>query len=351
MGPARLSTELPRAAHVCGGGSYGRVVNQRHADHPTAINDEPDDLDWLLESQAGAATVTQLGMRGVSAGRIRARIKAGRWQRAHPRVVITFSGPISYLTRAWAGVLWAGAGAMASHATKGFLVGLIDVQPRDVHLAVPEDRRLVPSAGLVVHRTSHPDLDPRGRPPQTTVERCALDLAGIAPTPDAAIAVVATALQRRLTTPDRLVTALTRTPSVRWRQVISELLTPAFAGVHSSLEWRYARDVERAHGLPTSQRQARGPDADGSATWRDVVYAAMGVVVELDGRLGHIEGHEFRDMARDNRTTALGEVTLRYGSVDVMVRPCAVAAQVAHVLGLRGWLGKPNRCGPNCALA
>jgi hypothetical protein len=308
-------------------------------------------LGWLLESQAGTATASQLRARGVSDGRIRAQIRAGRWQRAHARVIVAFSGPLPYLARAWAGVLWAGSGAMASHATAGFFCGLIDREPALVHVAVPERRRIAAAPGIVVHRTSRPDRDPRRRPPQTTVERCALDLAGCATTLDGAIAAVANALQRRLTTQARLLEAIGRTPSLRWHQPIAELLAPALAGVQSPLEWRYARDVERAHNLPSGERQARGPDSGGSATWRDVEYVSLGVVVELDGRVGHTEGHEFRDMRRDNRTTELDELTLRYGSADVMTRPCAVATQVAQVLRLRGWLGTPKRCGPDCSIA
>jgi hypothetical protein len=324
------------------------VTQSRRPVRPSVINDEPDDLEWLIESQAGVVSVTQLQRRGVGVGKTRAHVKAGRWRRTHRGVVVTFSGPMPYVARAWAGILWAGAGAMASHPTAGFLFGLLDGEPADVHVAMPEGRHLKPAVGVVVHRTSHPDPDPRRRPPSTTVERCALDLAGSAATLDGAVAVVASALQRRLTTQARLLVALDRTPSLRWRKAIAELLTPAFEGVQSSLEWRYARDVERAHALPAAQRQERGPGSGGSASWRDAVYAAFGVVVELDGRLGHTEGHEFRDMARDNRTAALGEVTLRYGSVDLMIRPCAVASQVAQVLRLRGWLGTPKRCGPSC---
>jgi hypothetical protein len=334
------------------GRTYGPVVTPPfRADSVAAVDDAPDDVDWLLESQAGVASALQLRSRGVSDGRTRAQIRAGRWQRAHPRVIVAFSGPLPYLARAWAGVLWAGSGTMASHVTAGFLSGLTDREPALVHVAVPEHRRLSAPAGLVVHRTSNPDPDSRRRPPQTTVERCALDLAGCATTLDGAIAAVANALQRRLTTEARLLSALERTPSLRWRQPIAELLTPALAGIRSPLEWRYARDVERAHGLPAGRRQSRGPDLGASATWRDVVYSSVGVVVELDGRVGHTEGHEFRDMARDNRTTELGELTLRYGSADVMSRPCSVARQVAQVLRIRGWLGTPKRCGPGCSIA
>jgi glutamate racemase len=82
---------------------------------------EPADLDWLWEIQAGVATTAQLDARGVSPARIRARVDAGRWRRSYPRVVINHCGPMPYVARAWAGVLWAGSAAMLSHDTAGFL--------------------------------------------------------------------------------------------------------------------------------------------------------------------------------------------------------------------------------------
>jgi very-short-patch-repair endonuclease len=310
----------------------------------------PADVEWLLELQAGVASTAQLTLRGISATRIRARVEAGRWQRMYPRTVITHSGPIPYLARAWAAVLWAGETSMASHDTAGFLLGIVDGEPRDVHLAIPERRRLAAPNGVVLHRTSRPTLDPRRSPPQTTVERTTLDLIGAAADLDAAVGILTKVLQRRLTNEQRLLRALVDMPNVRWHRAARELLTPELLGIHSPLEWRYARDVERAHALPASQRQRRVRHAKGGSVVQDVWYEDFRVVVELDGRIGHREDHAFRDMARDNRASERGELTLRYGWVDVNVRSCGVATQVARLLRARGWQGMPRRCGPACTL-
>ncbi|WP_075052015.1 hypothetical protein [Gordonia malaquae] len=45
--------------------------------------------------------------------------------------------------------------------------------------------------------------------------------------------------------------------------------------------------VERAHGLPAPLRQA--PTGVGRPGFRDLDYPEWGVVVELDGRLGHAD--------------------------------------------------------------
>ena len=59
----------------------------------------------------------------------------------------------------------------------------------------------------------------------------------------------------------------------------------------------YLRDVERAHGLSAVFRRQQ-PSRIHRAV-RDVWYSDFGVVVELDGRLGHTELGRFRDMNRD----------------------------------------------------
>jgi len=99
--------------------------------------------------------------------------------------------------------------------------------------------------------------------------------------------------------------------------------------------------VERAHELPRGSRQARSGDR---RHLRDVEYKEYGVVVELDGRIGHTGMGRFRDMWRDNSATVEDRVTLRYGAADLYGRPCAIAGQVASVLARRGWRGCPSRC-------
>ena len=115
--------------------------------------------------------------------------------------------------------------------------------------------------------------------------------------------------------------------------------------MRSPLELTYLRDVERAHGLDVLvSRQL--PSLTHRAV-RDVAYTGFGVVVELDGRLGHTELGRFRDMDRDNEASLDGLLTLRFGAGDLHGRPCAVAAQVARALRQRGWTGLPTRC-PRC---
>ena len=88
-----------------------------------------------------------------------------------------------------------------------------------------------------------------------------LDLADRRQASTTSIALVARACQRRLTTPFLLgeTMELPREAALAGRD--QRALGDVAAGAHSPLEYRYVRDVERAHGLPAADRQARADQA------------------------------------------------------------------------------------------
>jgi len=130
-----------------------------------------------------------------------------------------------------------------------------------------------------------------------------------------------------------------------------DLIAAAAGGDHSVLEYRYDRDVERAHGLPEPVRQAPFAQADGRRGRRDRLYREYALVVELDGRLAHAIEDQWRDKARDNAAAVDGMHSLRYGWTRVRWQPCETALEVAKVLRGRGWTGWPKPCSPGCAVA
>ncbi len=130
---------------------------------------------------------------------------------------------------------------------------------------------------------------------------------------------------------------------MRHRALFEDLLND-LVGVESTLEYVYRRDVERTHGLPKGARQK----SLSAGTRSDVLYDEQAVIVELDGRFGHVDANSaFRDLHRDNAHAQRKMVTLRYGSADVRGKPCDVARQVSATLRDRGWLGSPVPC-PRC---
>src|SRR5262249_38387276 len=161
--------------------------------------------------------------------------------------------------------------------------------------------------GLVLHFSARlaEARHPARLPPQTKLEETVLDLADLASTAEDAVAWPIRACQRRLTTPDRIITALEGRGRARWRRDVAEAIPDIRAGVHSPLELRYARDVERRHGLPRGDRQVRVTRGV-TRQYIDVRYTGYGVVVELDGVLAHSADSGDRDARRDNANTLDG---------------------------------------------
>jgi very-short-patch-repair endonuclease len=150
------------------------------------------------------------------------------------------------------------------------------------------------------------------------------------------------AVQRRLTTPEALLTALERRNRLPKRKLLAAVLGDVASGVHSALEHRYLHDVERAHELVPGHRQFSRP---GRAEFIDIAYLKYGLIVELDGRVGHLGRH--RDRRRDNAHTRTGLRSLRFGWHEITEDPCGVALEVAELLIGLGWNGYPARC-PRC---
>ncbi len=315
---------------------------------PTVAAQLPAQLSELAGLQCGVLSRRQIVCAGVSRGVLRSRMRRGSWQRLHPGVYPAFSGEPSRAATLWAAVLYAGPGAVLSHQTAAELVGLADARSSLIHVTVPVDRRACKQAGLVIHVSTRATaaIHPARTPPQTRVEETILDLWQAAPNLDDAVGWVTRGLGRRLTTQERLRTAAAARSRVRWRAQLTELLSPDAAGIHSVLEYRYLRYVERPHRLPVSRRQAHAR-RDGRSEYRDTLYEGYSTAIELDGRAAHPGDSRWRDIERDNAASVAGITTLRYGWRDVTATPCKVAAEIATVLAARGYTGA-RPCSADC---
>ena len=88
---------------------------------------------------------------------------------------------------------------------------------------------------------------------------------------DDAYTWVSRAVTERLVTVSMLRAALADRTRMRWRTWLTDALADAEDGVQFPLERRYARDVERAHGLPKAQRQVRST-IGGRTHYKDNLY-------------------------------------------------------------------------------
>jgi hypothetical protein len=310
----------------------------------------PYTLRNLARQQSGVVCRTQALKAGLSVGTIKFRVSSGRWQQVHPGVYATFTGASGRSAQLWAALLWAGPGAMLSHETAAELQRLADKPVQVIHVTVPGQRRVRPVPGLSIHRSGRAlaAVERDSNPPRTRVEETVLDLTQTAATFDDVCGWVTRAFARELTDEEQLWAAIRQRKKLRWRSELHELIAAAASGDHSVLEYRYERDVERAHGLPEPVRQAPFTGPDGRRGRRDRLYRGYGVVVELDGQLGHGPEDRWREKDRDNAAAVDRQQTLRYGWEHVRWHPCATALQVATVLKVHGWDGWPRPCSPGC---
>lgn len=309
--------------------------------------------EWLilLDAQCGIVDRRQALDLGFSERRIQHRLATGKWQRVHEGVYATFSGTLSRDARLWAAVRRAGDGAMLSHQTAAEVQGVIDKPVSgDIHVTVAVRRRPAqgkPVRGIVVHRSgqSLPQFPPGSwKLPRTRIEDTVLDLVSAAETFEQGYAWIARAVSRDLVTVAMLRAALDARGRVRWRAWLADALADSLDGVNSSLERRYVRDVERAHGLPAAQRQARRT-LGGRTHYKDNWYAGYRVAVEIDGPAYHQGDRAAADRDRDNRNLAADAVqTFRFGPVGVTEQACESATLVAAALRRNGWAGSPYPC-------
>jgi very-short-patch-repair endonuclease len=296
----------------------------------------------FTRGQAGVVHLRQVGEYGWTRSGVRAQVAAGRWQRAGRGVYALQSGALDHEQHIWTGVLSAGTGAAASHATALWLVDRTMPVPGMVHVCVPWPRSVRPLPGVVVHRLTSMagDIHPVGTPPRLRVERAALEAAAAARGDEDAIALVSDVVQRGLSTADRLRDVLLRLPTLRRRAMLDDVLSMAGEGAHTLLEVRHEQ-IRRGHGLPQPRRQQR----HGRAVV-DVDYD--GLVVELDGRKGHLDVDGWwKDMLRDDLHEAEGRAVLRFPGHILLTRPHVVAHLEAAVLTRLGWRG-PLRCPTGC---
>jgi len=300
----------------------------------------------LMDLQAGTLSRRQLLERGATDADLRRWVRRRELARVYTGVYVNHTGPLTWVNRAWAAVLFHWPAALTHES-------VVNRAGDVIHVAIDVERTHTPVPRVRVHRLV--GFDERVQwhlgPPRVRLEDALLSMCSRAADRVDALALVSDACRRRVTTPARLAAELTRRRHVTHRRWLLEVLEEAADGVQSLLESSYRRRVERAHGLPRPDRQFHERTLDG-VVHRDVRYARFGVLIELDGRLGHELNHDkWNDQDRGLLAATTELLTLRLGWRHIESTPCRTADRVAQVLRTRGWRGTPRRCGHNCSVA
>ncbi|MEW2478427.1 type IV toxin-antitoxin system AbiEi family antitoxin domain-containing protein [Mycobacterium sp. NPDC049093] len=301
------------------------------------------DIEDVLRQQSGVISRRQALDAGLQQHDIRRLLRRNEWARVHDGVYVDHTGPLSWLQRAWAAVLYAAPAALC-------LESALTGEGAVIHVAVSRDRGvLAEPPGVRIHHLTH--LQERVLwhvgPPRLRFEEAALDVACQAVSEFDAIAVLADACQSRRTTARRLLRALDARRRVRRRRWLRAVIVDIAEGSCSVLEHRYLNRVERAHGLPRAARQKRWTSSV-KVSYRDAEYDRR-LVVELDGLLFHnTASARNKDVERDLDAAVDGRSTVRLSYRQVFDRPCRTAAKIAQVMRRQGIAVSGHACGPDC---
>jgi predicted transcriptional regulator of viral defense system len=284
----------------------------------------------VAEGQWGRIAWRQLGELGVPKGTIRAWIDEGYLFPRLPRVyAVGHQGNTTESTLAEA-LLYAGPGAMLSHATAAWWVGLIEQQPHQIHVSTHRQTRSIHR--IRVHQRRRAATGSAGggtgglervwhkRLPTTTLPQTLIDLAAKAPVRTVRKAL-ANADYRDVLDLEAFDALLGRgrPGSARLRQAL-ERHRPELALTKSRLEVMFFEICEeQGWELPEPNEYVAGWQID--ALWRD-----RRIAVELDGHGNHHSpAQRKRDRQKDLELRAAGLMPVRYSGEQLERRDEVVA--------------------------
>ena len=273
----------------------------------------------LADRQAGRISWAQLMALGVESVVVARWVADGYLHHVHPRVYAVGHRAPSVEADLFAAVLYAGPGAMLSHATALWWRGLIVHQPWPIQVSTP--RRCRSLDGVKVHARRTCDRVWHKGLPTTTIEQALLDFAAKAPLERVRYALANADYHKVLNIPALQVIAGTgRGGSTKLRTAL-ERHEPKLARTRSPLERIFLPFCE-AHGVPLP---------DDVSVWIagvlvDAVWWQQRLVVELDGKNNHSSwGQIQRDRSNELRVRAAGFDVHRYGTIQIEEEPERVA--------------------------
>lgn len=209
----------------------------------------PDAASELARAQAGILSHGYLVHLGLTPTVIRRM--AADWERLG-RGLYCLQTP-TWESAVWAGLFHAGPSGTAGGLAAAHLHGWEPEQPDDV--TIWSTRRLRPlSVGQWQVTFRIGERKGRGDPTRSLPEDTILDAARET-TSDGVVHLLARALTQRSTTAPRVLHALGTRTRQRHGGTVRAACLQGMDGIESILEWRYAREVEVAHGLPAPARQ------------------------------------------------------------------------------------------------
>jgi len=301
------------------------------------------DLTRLIDRQVGLVARRQLTEHGVHWDDVRTHVRADRCVIRTPRVVSTFTGELTVEQRRWLGVLHAGPRSMLGGLTAADHLGMRRWPTDDVTVLVDDELAFEPVEGIDFFR-SRRSFELLARPAHDSLPTCQLEpailmWAGYDAPPRAAHAILASAVQQRMTTPDRLLRWIDLLRPLRCAPAFRATLRDVAGGSQSGAELDVIR-MCRAFSLRRPHRQKPRLDRAGNRRWTDCEWDLPDgsvLVLEVDGSF-HMEAeHWGADKKRARRLTTRQRTVIGCTAYEVRHEPAEVARDLIA-------LGVPAAC-------
>jgi hypothetical protein len=289
----------------------------------------------LALAQERVVSRRQLRALGWSDSQIDHEINSGRWHAPAWGVVALQNAPLTYEQRLWLGVLHAGDDAVLTHLTACRRAGLEwKGDDETIHVLTAKGDLVDPIDGFFFHQTRRPYQKwvrqlPSG-PPRLPLDYAALLAAERDRFVRRAIGLLASCVQQRLTTADRLLVTQPRIRKLRNGAVFAVALGDIAGGAQSFAEIDVGHLCERA-GLAQPVRQAIRKDAEGRRRYLDCEWELPDgrvVVLEVDGSFHLKVGNWWRDMKRERAVVLSRSTVLRCASIELRLEPWEVMADL-----------------------
>jgi len=307
-------------------------------ERPTGTTERFDaSIAAVARRQHGLFRRDQMHERGATDGVVRARLRAGRWERVHPSVFRIAGHPVTWRQTLLAACFACGPGAVASHRAAAALWSLPGFPEGPVEVSSTGQRGRA-SATIRLHRARIEPSDSahRDRIPVTTAMRTLLDLAAIVPT-SLLEEALDDAIRRRLVRIERLRAHLeaARGRGRRGVRAIERLLDDRQqAGVPQSVFETKLLRLIRSGGLPEPvvQHPVRLGRANAII---DFAYPDLHLAIEADGYRWHSGRSEWeQDLARRNALTAAGWRVLHLTWTDMIRRPGVTLERITNAISV-----------------
>jgi very-short-patch-repair endonuclease len=252
--------------------------------------------------------------------------RAGRIERVHPGVYRDVKRPLDPLRAA---ALYADGKGALSHTTALSIWGLHPARVSEVHLTVAREVRLRSTAALKIHTRAESRTVYRQGFPVTPLEDSLIDAWPLLPHP-VRLGCVLEAVGRRMTTPDRVATALSRSRRLPDRGALRTLIDQVARGCRSYLEIFGVDQV--FDGLPYFARQVQVRVGE-HTYYLDAYAESQRLDVELDGASWHASQQQReRDLRRDAALATAGIHVVRFSYQRLVEEPLAVREDLRRIL-------------------